>query len=148
MSITSIQERGGHVMVELNIVFIVVIPVMIALLSAFSSVPSRQDFGNDLDFKQDRYKWFADFGLNLKLAGLMTVIAAVLDQGLYANLLGFAIIVVYALAMVFGFVRFREYKYRSFANQSVPHPLTNLPFVIGLVLFLIAESVTTLVYVL
>jgi len=131
-------------MLGLILVFIVLVPVLLSLLVAFASKPENEYTGgmvetpDDLgsqnldwrDYEVDRYGWLTDSGLDFQLAGLTTLVAALIDRGL-TDIWGLAVIVVYTIGIGFGLARYREHRYWS--HGSVPAFWRNFPFVFGMV---------------
>ncbi|MDG6919698.1 MAG: hypothetical protein JRN12_03550 [Nitrososphaerota archaeon] len=132
-------------MLSISLVFIIVIPVLLALLSAFASKPDESQYGgNPDDYRIEANKWTSDVGLNLQLAGLTTVIASILDRSLYNGIFGYVFVLLYVIGMAFGLVYYREHRYRTI--RDIGSKFKNYPFVIGLSLLLMVEIMVFFVY--
>lgn len=87
-----------------------------------------------------------DAGLSFQLAGLTTVIAAVLDQSLSTGIGGIAAVLLYALGMAFGLARYRDHRWRS--RRNIREWYNNESLLISLGIFAVAEIWTFLFYLL
>jgi hypothetical protein len=132
------------------LVFIVLIPVLLAFLVAFASKPEQvytgsmvetpDEPGNEnlewRDYEVDRYAWLTDSGLDFQLAGLTTLVAAVIDLRLI-DIWGLAAVAVYTIGIGFGLARYRQHRYWS--HGRVPSAWENIPFIIGLFSLAVVE---------
>lgn len=136
-------------MIGPTLIFIVLVPVLIAFLLAFASMPPKitgkmvestgEEGGNRIEWREadvDRFGWLADVGLDFQFAGLTTLVGAIIDRQA-TDIWGIGAILIYTIGMAFGLVRYREYRYWSVG--AVPGIIKNLPFLAGAISMSIVE---------
>lgn len=123
-----------------GLVFVSVVPLVLAVLSAYASRPDEFQYGgNREDLRLEQYRWAADVGLDCQLAGLTTLTGAILLLG-YTNWIGLILVLSYTLVLCFGLARYRDHRYAP-VTRNLTH---NHPFVIGVGILVCVEVVVTM----